>query len=524
MPNINDKKEINLVKAKHPLLDIKTAIPIDVCIGKNYKSLIITGPNTGGKTVTLKTVGLLTLMACSGLAIPAEENSSIYVFDNIFVDIGDEQSIQESLSTFSGHMSKIIKISKKATKNSLILLDELCSGTDPVEGANLALAILEYFYNVGALTIATTHYQEIKNYALVTNGFENASCEFDVENLKPTYKLLIGIPGKSNAFAISKKLGLDEKILIKAKEFMKDEHISIEELLKNIYDDKLEIENKKEEISKNLNQIELLRKTLEKENNNKLKEQEEAVNKSKEEAKNIILSAKEEANFTLKEINEIYSKMKDFKDLDLNNLTDKEIASIVKNNFKTENIKKANNLSLNLNNSLKNLSNEQIIENTSFNINDLKPGMNVKLNTTSQIAKIESISNKSIRVKVGSANMSIKLENISQIVDSHNLNNNIIAKKANFNTLKSKNISPEINVIGQTVDEACFVIDKYLDDCYIAKLETVRIVHGKGTGALRKGIHNFLKAHPHVKNFRLGTFGEGEMGVTVVTLKRATSF
>lgn len=378
LPLINDERKINLIKAKHPLIDSKTVVPIDISIGENYSSLIITGPNTGGKTVSLKTVGLLTAMACSGLAIPADENSSLYVFDNIFVDIGDEQSIQESLSTFSGHMSKIIKISSKATSNSLILLDELCSGTDPIEGANLALAILEYFYNIGATSIVTTHYQEIKNFALVTNGFENASCEFDVEKLKPTYKLLIGIPGKSNAFAISKKLGLNEKILDRAKAFMNDEHVSVEELLKNIYDDKIEIEKQKEETSKNLNQIELLRKSLEKENAKKLAEHEDLLQKSKEEAKKIILSAKEDANFTLKELNEIYSQMKQFKDLNLDDLSDSQIAYIVRNSFNYDNIKKANELSSSLNKTLNSLSFENEnnkLNNNSSNINlkELKP-------------------------------------------------------------------------------------------------------------------------------------------------------
>jgi len=264
-PILNDEKYIDLKKARHPLIEKDKVVPIDISIGKTYSSLIITGPNTGGKTVSLKTTGLLTLMACSGLFIPVEENSSIYVFDNVFADIGDEQSIQESLSTFSAHMTNIVNITKQATQNSLILIDELGSGTDPIEGACLAISILEYFYKLGAITLTTTHYAEIKNYALVTDGFENASSAFDLENLKPTYKLLIGIPGKSNAFAISKKLGLSNDILNRAQKLLKDDDISIEELLKNIYDDKLIIENEKIEIIKNKNQIEDLRKSLEKE-------------------------------------------------------------------------------------------------------------------------------------------------------------------------------------------------------------------------------------------------------------------
>ena len=521
IPIINDEKTIILNKAKHPLIDENTVVPIDISIGKNYSILVITGPNTGGKTVSLKTTSLLLAMAYSGLSIPANSDSSIYVFDNIFVDIGDEQSIQESLSTFSGHMKKIINITKKATENSIIFLDELCSGTDPIEGANLATAILEFFYNTGCTCLVTTHYQEIKNYALVTNGFENASCEFNVETLSPTYKLLIGIPGKSNAFAISKKLGLNEEILNNAKNLMNDDHINIEELLKSIYDNKLLIEKQKEETIKNLNQIELLRKSLEKENLIKQEEEKNIIEKAKEKSKDILLSSKDEANDIINKINEIYSKFKILKDIDLDSISDKDLAILIRNNLDFNDISKINKLNQTLNTKIKEISSSNlnnIDEKVSnINIKDLKKGMNVKLNTTSETAIIESISNKSIRVKIGNATMNIKPNNIVKILDDKK--EVLSSKKTSFNTIKSRNISPEINVIGQTVDEACFVIDKYLDDCYLSKLENIRIVHGKGTGALRKGIHNFLSSHPHVKSYRLGTFGEGEMGVTIVELK-----
>jgi len=524
LPTVNDKKFINLIKARHPLISPENVVPVDISIGDNYNSLIITGPNTGGKTVSLKTTGLLTLMACSGLAIPTDSSSSIYVFDNIFADIGDEQSIQESLSTFSSHMTNIISILEKASSESLILIDELGSGTDPIEGASLAVSILEHFYNIGALTLVTTHYQEIKNYALVTDGFENASCEFDVENLRPTYKLLVGIPGKSNAFAISKKLGLNPKILNRAQSFMKKDDISIEELLKNIYDDKIQIEKQKEETQRNLNQIELLRKSLDKELTSKKSLENDLIQKFKEEAKNIVLSAKDEVNSDLKELNQIYSKFKALEEINLNSLSDSEIANIVRTNFSADNIRKANEISSKLNKKLKTLS-VQEVENTVsvVTMEDLKVGMNIKINTTSEIATIISLSNKSIRVKVGSATMNIKLDNIVSIVkDNHtNIHNTTknYSKNSSLGTFKSKTILPEINVIGQNIEEACFVIDKYLDDCSLAKLEFVRIVHGKGTGKLREGIHNFLRKHSHVKSFRLGTFGEGEMGVTVVELK-----
>ncbi len=292
-PILNDNKQINLKKARHPFIDKEKVVPVDIMLGDSYSSLIITGPNTGGKTVTLKTTGLLTLMACSGLFIPAEEESSLYVFDNVFADIGDEQSIQESLSTFSAHMTNIINIIRKATSNSLILIDELGSGTDPIEGSSLAISILEYFHKLGCLTLTTTHYPEIKNYALVTDGFENASSAFDIENLKPTYQLLIGIPGKSNAFAISKKLGLSEDILNRAQSLLKDDDISIEELFKNIYDDKLIIEKEKEEIKKNKSQVETLRKSLEQEKNKQIEAKQNQIEKAKQDAKNILLSEKD---------------------------------------------------------------------------------------------------------------------------------------------------------------------------------------------------------------------------------------
>ena len=526
MPNINNKKYIDLIKARHPLIDKKIVVPIDIEIGKDFTSLIITGPNTGGKTVALKTVGLLTLMACSGLHIPASSNSSIYVFDNVFADIGDEQSIQESLSTFSSHMINTINILNNITSNSLVLLDELGSGTDPVEGASLATAILEHLNNSGCLTIATTHYQEIKNYALVTDGFENASSEFDIENLKPTYKLLVGIPGKSNAFAISSKLGLSKDILNKAACLLKEDSINIEELLKNIYDDKLKIEKNKEEIEKNLSQVETLRQSLEKQNIEKNNKENEIIEQAKLQAQEIILSAKEEANYTIKEIEDISNKWNALNDIDINNLSDSQIADIVKN-IKNNSISKANQMRSKLNTSLSNIYTKSSKSVDSLNINkdSLRVGMNVRLNTISDIAIITSIPAKGnqIQVQVGSVKMNVKINNIIEIfTDSSNVVNkkgNIKSNILSSNSSKAKTVSTEINVIGQNVDEACFVIDKYLDDAILSKLQTVRIVHGKGTGKLREGIHSFLKKHPHVKGFRLGTFGEGEMGVTIVELK-----
>lgn len=511
-PIINTDKFIDLKQARHPLIDTKTVVPIDINLGKNFTSLIITGPNTGGKTVTLKTVGLLCVMACSGLHIPAKENSSIYVFDNVFADIGDEQSIQESLSTFSSHIVNIVSILKESTQSSLVLIDELGSGTDPVEGANLAISILESFHSKGTLTLTTTHYSEIKNYALITTGFENASSEFDIENLRPTYKILIGVPGKSNAFAISRKLGLPESILERAESLLTEDNISIEELIKNIYDDKLLIEKEKEKILKNSNQIEMLRKQLETNVSDVEDKKNEIISKAKNEAKSILISAKEDANDIIKKLNELCE------------------------NANKDSLKEANLLRNSLNKNLKNNLNSSANDSKSVGIsnnfsdspekNVLSVGVDVLVKPFNMVGTILTMPNKSneVMVQFGNTKTNVKVENLELVKKSdklNNLNNNIKSNLTNHSRigLKSKSVSPEINVIGLTVEDAIFAIDKYLDDCYLANLPNARIVHGKGTGKLRDGIHAFLRKHPHVKSFRLGTFGEGEMGVTVVEFK-----
>ena len=509
-PIINTNKFIDLKQARHPLIDSNTVIPIDIHLGKNFNSLIITGPNTGGKTVTLKTVGLLCLMACSGLHIPAKENSSIYVFDNVFADIGDEQSIQESLSTFSSHMTNIIDILNCSTENSLILIDELGSGTDPIQGANLAISILENFYNKGCLTLSTTHYSELKNYALVTDGFENASSEFCIEHLRPTYKILIGVPGKSNAFAISKKLGLPSSILERAESLLSEDTISVEELVKNIYDDKLLIEKEKEKILKNSNQVELLRKQLENDVSDVESRKNEIINNAKIEARNILISAKEEANDIIKELNNLYDS------------ADKDA------------LKKANSLRDNLNANIKN--NLATIKSDDSNTNnnsttfEISIGMQALVKPFNMTGTIVSMPNRNneVMVQFGSTKTKVKVSNLELIKNSNsqgNLNNkttNNVHSGKGYSTssnLKAKSVSTEINVIGENVEDAIFIIDKFLDDCYLANLPNVRIVHGKGTGKLRDGVHSFLRKHPHVKSFRLGTFGEGEMGVTIVEFK-----
>lgn len=495
IPVLNNNKYIDLYKAKHPLIDKDKVVPIDISLGKSYVSLLITGPNTGGKTVALKTVGLLLLMAYSGIPIPCSESSSISVFSHIFADIGDEQSIQESLSTFSAHIKNIVEITNITDNNSLVLLDELGSGTDPLEGAALAISILSYLKDIGSIVCCTTHYQELKEYALITDGFENASFEFDIENLKPTYKLLVGIPGKSNAFAISKRLGLNEQILNVANSHLKDDKIPIEELLKSIYDNKLEIEKQKEETEKNLRQVELLRKSLEQKQDDVLEKRAQLLEDAKLEARDILLSAKEEATEIIHELNS------------------------------SSDIKQANNLRNKLNDKLKAINSIHYTEqNNSFEAlaeSDVKDGLNVYIASLGSNGYIVGNSiNKSneVQVYVGNMKMNIKLSDLRK-----SLTNSVKVKESGKVTTnkesKAKTVSPEINVIGQNVDEAIYVIDKYLDNCASANISPVRIVHGKGTGKLREGIHSFLKKNPHVKSFRIGTFGEGEMGVTVVEIK-----
>lgn len=471
-PLINTKKEIHLKNARHPFIDKDKVVPISLDLGNDFSILLITGPNTGGKTVTLKTVGLLTCMACSGLNIPCDENSSIYVFDNIFADIGDDQSILDSLSTFSSHMLNIVEITKHATENSLILVDELGSGTDPLEGAHLAISILDYFKVLGSLTIATTHYQELKQYALLTDGFENASVEFDISTLSPTYKLLIGIPGKSNAFEISKKLGLNESIIAKAQSLMTTNQIDIEKLLKNIYDDKSFIEKEKAEISQELERVTNLRKSLEKENEELKHQERDLIYNAKIKARNILLEAKEDANKMIKEIHSSSSNK------DLENARNML-------NTKIKNIKPSENE--------KDITNS----NASLDVNKIKPNMPVFVSNLGQNGIVLSHVSKSneVQVQIGNLKMNVAIKYLQTPKNTKNLNSSLAV---NFSVgtphiSKTKTIKSEINVIGLNVEEAIFVVDKFLDDAVLTKLQTVRIVHGKGTGKLRNRYSLFFE-------------------------------
>lgn len=491
-PKINNDKLIYLKNAKHPLLDQNIAVPITLEIGKTFSSLLITGPNTGGKTVTLKTVGLLTAMAQSGMHIPASDESSIYLFDNIFADIGDEQSILESLSTFSSHMTHIISILNEATSNSLVLVDELGSGTDPIEGASLALSILEYLKKHNITVLATTHYHELKEYALLTDGVENASCEFNLETLSPTYRLLIGVPGKSNAFAISQKLGLKQEILENAKKCINSDTAKTEDLLKEIYDSKALIESEKEKTLQYSNKIEKLKQKLENETTDLEEHKKEYLQKAKQEAREILLSAKQEANDIIKEMESEKNNSKK-----LNTLRNKLTSKLHEVNQSPD---------------------SNLEETTTLDESQIKPGVIVFVPKFNKNGTVLSYPNQSKKFNIQIDNIKTTLTP-SQITIAKNTETKkeIITKKQSM--FAPKNVKTELNVIGMNIEESIFLVDKFLDEAAVAKLETVRIVHGKGTGILGKGIQKYLRSHPHVKSYRYGIFGEGEMGVTVVEIK-----
>ena len=490
-PILTNDRIIDIKKAWHPLIDKDRVVKNDISIGDNYTTLIITGPNTGGKTVTIKTVGLIVLMALSGLHIPASENSKIPFFDNVFLSIGNEQSISDSLSTFSAHIKNIVTILEKVTNNSLVLLDELGTGTDPIEGAALGISILEKLHSIGCITMATTHYTQIKEYAITTDGFENASVEFDVDTMSPTYRLLIGIPGESNAFIISKKLGIDASIIDRAKDFISDNQIEMEELLNNIHKDKRIIEEEKRTIEEKSQKIKELEKELSNRNNTAQTEEKKLIENAKKEARQILIDAKNEVNEIIRKVERATSS------------------------------KEQNALRHSLNDKINKINAEELISktNNSINIADVSIGTEVFVPSLNQVGNIVSLPDKdnNVLVQLGVIKMNL---NISQL-ELSNDNNSLTKKKKQYpeHRMKISSISPEINVIGKNVEEAWTEIDKYLDICALSGLTSVSIVHGKGTGILRKGIQNFLKDHPHVKSYRDGRYGEGEQGVTIVELK-----
>ena len=500
-PVFNERGYINIRKGRHPLLDPKKTVPIDVYLGDTFKQLIVTGPNTGGKTVSLKTVGLLTLMGQAGLHIPAGDRSELAVFEEVFADIGDEQSIEQSLSTFSSHMVNIVSILEKADDRSLVLFDELCAGTDPTEGAALAISILNKLHLYGAVAMATTHYSELKVYALTTDGIENACCEFDVETLSPTYRLLIGIPGKSNAFAISSKLGLDDSVIEDAKGRLNTKDVAFEDVLSNLEASRITIEKEQQEIKAYKTEIETLKKQLENKQERLDQNREKILREANEEALKIIKEAKDLADETIRNFNKYgqgtasMSQMEKERTNLRNKMSEKE--------KKLSDIKKAEPQNhqppkkLRIGDSVKVLS--MNLKGTVHTLPDAKGNLFVQMGILRSQVNIKDLvlineDTLSPSQKYGTGAGKIKMG-------------------------KSASISTEINLIGMMTDEAVAKLDKYLDDAYIAHLPSVRIVHGKGTGALRNAVHQHLKRLSYIKSYHLGKFGEGDAGVTIAEFK-----
>lgn len=496
-PILNDKGYVNLKNARHPLIPKDKVVPTTVELGDEYTSLIITGPNTGGKTVSLKTVGLITLMAKSGLNIPCDNNSSVAVFDRVFADIGDEQSIEQSLSTFSSHMKNIVHIVENAEYNDLVLFDELGAGTDPTEGAALAISILKLFRERRIRTMATTHYSQIKFYALTSEGVKNASMEFNVDTLSPTYRLIIGIPGKSNAFEISRRLGLNQKIIDSAKELLNENDTRFEDVLKAIEEDRTDIENKRIKINEENEEIERLREKLENKNKKLEEKQEAIINKAKEEAREIVKKAKNESAFIIDELKDISSlskkedrrRLQEAKDY-LRDLEDENRLKIKDNKKRTKEIPK-----------------------------DIKLGESVRIISIDKFGEVETLPDEKGDLNIQVGIMSVR-SNIKDIERSESKEEAKVEKKTrSINKAKSKNISSEINLIGRTVDEAIILLDKYLDDAYLARLKEVRIIHGKGTGTLRDAIRKYLQNSKHVIEYREADYTEGGSGATVAVIK-----
>ena len=498
-PIFNEEGRIHIRKGRHPLLDTKKVVPIDVRLGEDFRQLIVTGPNTGGKTVSLKTVGLLTLMGQSGLHIPAADRSELAIFHEIFADIGDEQSIEQSLSTFSSHMTNIVKILDQADDRSLCLFDELCAGTDPTEGAALAISILHKLHQYGATTMATTHYSELKVYALSTPGVENACCEFNVETLSPTYRLLIGIPGKSNAFAISSKLGLAANIIDDAKSRLSDKDVDFEDMLANLEASRITIEKEQLEIKKYKAEVENLKKKLTDKNEKLDARRDEILRKANEEAVQILKEAKDLADETIRNFNKYGQGQAPMSKME------KERSKVRDKMNKSE-----KNLSM----KKKEMINHKVPK-------KLRIGDSVKVLSMNLKGTVHTLPNAKgdLYVQMGILR---SLVNINDLVLIDDESTSPIAKKygggsssGKIKISKSSSVSTEINLIGMTVDEAIAHLDKYLDDAYIAHLPSVRIVHGKGTGALRSAVHAHLKRQKYVKSFRLGEAGEGDAGVTI---------
>ncbi len=498
-PLFNTKGYINIQKARHPLLDAKSVVPIHIYLGKEFSTLLVTGPNTGGKTVAIKTLGLFSLMGQAGLHIPAFDHSQLAIFDNVFADIGDEQSIEQSLSTFSSHMTNIVRIMEEVTDNSLVLFDELGAGTDPTEGAALAIAIIQALKERKIRTAVTTHYSELKVYALSTEGVENASCEFDVETLRPTYRLLIGIPGKSNAFAISKRLGLQDYILESAKEFISQDEARFEDVITDLEISKKSVVFEQERAEQYRKEAESLKLEVEQQKEKTREQKEKILQKAREEAKLIFAQAKEEADSIIKEMNRQAKEEGSQKKLIENRGKLKERLSSVQEDFlKSKKVK----------------PNHKVPEN-------LQAGDKVYVISFDQNGVVLSPPDKNKEVMVQMGMMKAKFPLAELMLDDTPRSKETKQRQApaRAKVSKSQFISAEIDCRGQLVDEALGNIDKYIDDAYLSGLKQIVIIHGKGTGALRTAVQSYLRSNPHVISQRPGVYGEGEAGVTVVELK-----
>ena len=512
-PKFNTRGYIHIKDGRHPLLDPQKVVPITVRLGDDFDLLVVTGPNTGGKTVSLKTVGLFTLMGQAGLHIPAFDGSELAVFDDVFADIGDEQSIEQSLSTFSAHMTNIVRILAEADSRSLCLFDELGAGTDPTEGAALAIAILTFLHNMQCRTMATTHYSELKVFALSTPGVENACCEFDVETLRPTYRLLIGIPGKSNAFAISKKLGLPDYIIEDAKTHIESNQEDFEDLLAHLEESRLTIEKEQAELASYKNEVAQLKARLTQKEERLDERREKMLRTASEEAQRILQEAKDTADQTIKNINKLASSSGiDYKALEAERTRLRE----------------------QLKNTSEKLAPKQKGPKQTISPKKLKIGDGVKVLSMNLKGTVSTLPNAKgdLYVQMGILRSLVNIKDLELLHEQDisgpeytgggsskapGSRNNTGSGKIKMS--KSASISPEVNLIGMTVDEAVPILDKYLDDAYLAHLPQVRVVHGRGTGALRAGVHKHLKRLKYVKEFRLGEFGEGDSGVTIVTFK-----
>lgn len=495
-PIYHSDKSLKLNSARHPLIDSKKVVPIDISLGKDFDLLIVTGPNTGGKTVSLKTVGLLCAMGQSGLHIPTKDRSELCVFDDIFADIGDEQSIEQSLSTFSAHMTNIVSILENANEKSLCLFDELCAGTDPTEGAALAIAILRTLHDKGIRTMATTHYSELKVFALSTPFVENACCEFNVETLSPTYRILVGVPGKSNAFAISRKLGLPADIIDNARDELSEASESFEDLLSDLEISRVTIENERLEIEAYKEEIEKLKKEISAKQERMEETRERILKAAQEEAREILQDAKDTADEAIR----AYQKGSTIQEMEKNRAKLRNKISAKSDALKSKPKKETSNI----------LKPDQLM------IGDMVKIISMGIKGTVH-TKPDSKGNLTVQCGIMNTKTNIK--------DLQLLQEEPVSKKEQRKTYyggafsKSATISPEVNLLGKTVDEALAALDKYLDDAYLSHLSSVRVVHGKGTGALRSAVHQHLRRLSYVKSFRLGEFGEGDAGVTIVEFK-----